>query len=129
MQKEFELRKEALKNPSDEVVSKDKKIKQKRMNNNKDVQEFMEKPTVGVLKKLAADGHKYFLNENNRFILIESILKTLDKNNNVLPKEGNVGTYIGKNVVFKDGKYRIFENDRLGKVLNPSEIKNIVKGS
>ena len=129
LQKEFELRKEALKNPSDEVVSKDKKIKQKRMNNNKDVQEFMEKPTVGVLKKLAADGHKYFLNENNRFILIESILKTLDKNNNVLPKEGNVGTYIGKNVVFKDGKYRIFENDRLGKVLNPSEIKNIVKGS
>ena len=129
LQKEFELRKEALKNPSDEVVSKDKKIKQKRMNNNKDVQEFMEKPTVGVLKKLAADGHKYFLNENNRFILIESILKNLDKNDNVLPKEGNVGTYIGKNVVFKDGKYRIFENDKLGKVLNPSEIKNIVKGS
>ena len=129
LQKEFELRKEALKNPSDEVVSKDKKIKQKRMNNNKDVQEFMEKPTVGVLKKLAADGHKYFLNENNRFILINDILKNLDKNDNVLPKEGNVGTYIGKNVVFKDGKYRIFENDRLGKVLNPSEIKNIVKGS
>tara|TARA_R110000782_G_scaffold218951_3_gene306327 strand:- start:344 stop:1099 length:756 start_codon:yes stop_codon:yes gene_type:complete len=129
LQKEFELRKEALKNPSDEVTAKDKKIKQKRMNENKDVKEFMEKPTVGVLRKLAADGHKYFLNENNTFILIESILKNFDKNDNVLPKEGNVGTYIGKNVVFKDGKYRISENDKLGKVLNPSEIKNIVKGS
>ena len=41
----------------------------------------------------------------------------------------NASNYIGKNVVFKDGKYRISENDKLGKVLNPSEIKNIVKGS
>lgn len=43
------------------------------------------------------------------------------------PKEGNVGTYQGQNVVLKDGKYRIVDRGRLGKVLNPTEIKNIKK--
>ena len=47
----------------------------------------------------------------------------------VIPKDGNVGTYNGKTVVVKEGVYRILDRGRPGKVLNPTEIKNIVKGS
>jgi hypothetical protein len=66
---------------------------------------------------------------------LQKLLPNMDKKDDdkietkVIPKDGNVGTYNGKTVVVKEGVYRILDRGRLGKVLNPTEIKNIVKGS
>ena len=66
---------------------------------------------------------------------LQKLLPNMDKKDDdkietkVIPKDGNVGTYNGKTVVVKEGVYRILDRGRPGKVLNPTEIKNIVKGS
>ena len=86
-----------------EIVKQDKKVGDtdkeknwKAMNNGKDVQTFTKKPTVGELKKLAAAGEKFFINDKGNLINIQKILDSIkiskpNKNSTLIPRPNQIG--------------------------------------
>jgi len=92
------------------------------------IEEVKKNPTL--IKDFVKKYPNYKLPPELQKLLPEMGKKDGDKiETKVIPKDGNVGTYNGKTVVVKEGVYRILDRGRPGKVLNPTEIKNIVKGS
>lgn len=62
----------------------EKKETQRRKNNNKEPKKFKEKPTIGNLKDLKKQGHKYFLTPDGEFANIQD---TIDINSGKKPEK------------------------------------------
>ena len=52
----------------------EKEETQRRENNNKEPKKFKENPTIGNLKELKKQGHKFFITPNGQFVPIDGIL-------------------------------------------------------